>query len=58
MPLKLRKCDVKIFLLREATVGFALKGMIYSETVSDAGPHRNQANHIAMKLCLVYFGSG
>ena len=42
------------FWLREATTGFALKDMIYSEKDSDSVPHNNLANDIVMKLCSVY----
>ena len=58
MPSKPRKYGVKFFWLCEATTGFALKGMIYSGREFGSGPHRNLANDIVIKLCLVYFGTG
>ena len=58
MPSKPRKYGVKFFWLCEATTGFALKDMIYSGREFNSEPHRNLANDIVMKLCLVYFGAG
>ena len=55
MPTKPRKYGVKFFWLCEATTGFALKGMVYSERESDLVPHRNLADDIVIKLCSVYF---
>ena len=58
MPSKSRKYGVKFFWLCEAITSFALNGMIYCERESDSEQHRNLANDIVMKLCLVYFGTG
>ena len=53
-----QKNAVEFFWLCEATTGFALKGMIYSERESDLVTHKNLANDIVIKLCSVYFGTG